>query len=292
MTRVGRVLLDAAAIWTAVACGAVGMIGAFGLSAVIGGVTATTASAQDCPPPAWNPDANGDGAVGLPDLLALLGVYNQNVAATDGPCGIFDQITFDGHNYPLVAIGDQCWFAENLRTATYANGDTIPGNLSYTAWTNPTEGAQAYYYQLEEYLATYGRLYNWLAVDDPRGVCPSGWHVPSDEEWKTLEMHLGMTEEEANDGGWRGTDEGDQIKSSPPHFTGTNTAGLSVTPGGWKDNYYGAFQFEGERAYFWTSTSYGGPNLAWFRYLDAAHSDIYRFNLDVAYGYSVRCMKN
>ena len=78
-------------------------------------------------------------------------------------------------------------------------------------------------------------LYNWYAVDDARGLCPSGWHVPTDGEYMTLEMALGMSESEANDTGWRGTDQGTQMKSSPsddPSWNGTNTSGFSALAGG------------------------------------------------------------
>ena len=128
---------------------------------------------------------------------------------------------YDGYTYDLVAIGDQCWFAENLRNEHYANGDAISGNLSGNDWISASygEGAQTIYGEgISEVgsgsedeaanLAAYGRLYNWYAVDDARGLCPSGWHVPSDAEWMTLEMELYMTESAANSVGWRGTDQG------------------------------------------------------------------------------------
>ena len=83
-------------------------------------------------------------------------------------------------------IGDQCWFAENLRSENYENGDAIPSNLGPFDWKNTVSGASA-----AHDLEVYGRLYNWYAVDDGRGLCPSGWHVPSDGEWTVLTDHLG-----------------------------------------------------------------------------------------------------
>ena len=105
-----------------------------------------------------------------------------------------------------------------MRNEHYANGDAIPGDLSNSEWENADDtnlGAQAIYNNDVSNLADYGRLYNWYAVDDARGLCPSGWHVPTDGEFMTLEMELGMSESEANDTGWRGTDQGTQMKSSP-----------------------------------------------------------------------------
>ena len=99
-----------------------------------------------------------------------------------------------------MQIGEQCWFAENLRNEHYANGDAIPGELSNSEWNadDTNLGAQAIYNNDASNLADYGRLYNWYAVDDARGLCPSGWHVPTDGEFMTLEMELGMSESEAN----------------------------------------------------------------------------------------------
>ena len=73
--------------------------------------------------------------------------------------------------------------AENLRTSKYRNGHAIPGNLSDDEWTSAISGAQAVYDNKKANLSTYGRLYNWYAVNDPRGLCPTGWHVPTDAEW-------------------------------------------------------------------------------------------------------------
>ena len=108
-------------------------------------------------------------------------------------------------------------------------------------------GAQAIYNNDASNLADYGRLYNWYAVDDARGLCPSGWHVPTDGEYMTLEMELGMSESEANGQGWRGTDQGTQMKSSAsdsPSWDGTNTSGFSGLAGGYR-SHSGDFYNEG-----------------------------------------------
>ncbi len=108
----------------------------------------------------------------------------------------------DGYSYSVVEIGDQCWFAENLRTENYTNGDAIPTGLSGSDWSATQNGAVAVYGEGNTscYDATslfevcdetvsldlYGRMYNWHAVNDTRGLCPNGWHVPTDEEWTQL----------------------------------------------------------------------------------------------------------
>ena len=136
-------------------------------------------------------DSNFDGCVQLNDLLDLLGAYGDCGAEESAwQCG--DPLEYQGYDYETVQNGEQCWFAENLRNANYENGDAIPSGLSDSDW--PTDsGAAAVYGEGESdclsfspdgdacdeawSLNEYGRLYNWYAVDDARGLCPSGWHV-------------------------------------------------------------------------------------------------------------------
>ena len=230
------------------------------------------------------------------------GNYNPEAVIEDdscvyGPseCGGASTVTFDGYTYDLVAIGDQCWFAENLRNEHYANGDAIPGDLSDGEWANADDtnlGAQAIYSNDESNLANYGRLYNWYAVDDARGLCPSGWHVPTDGEFMTLEMELGMSESEANDTGWRGTDQGSQMKSSPgdnPSWNGTNTSGFSGLAGGYRD-YNGDFSYGGDYGYFWSASAFG--TVAWLRQLYGGNTAVTRYSYYQRFGFSVRCVRD
>ena len=220
-------------------------------------------------------------------------------------CG--DDIGYDGYDYATVQIGEQCWFAENLRTEHYTNGDTIPGELSDSEWSNADDtnfGAQAVYGEGTSLvyggnddevtnLADYGRLYNWYAVDDGRGLCPSDWHVPTDEEFMTLEMELGMSESEANySSTWRGTNQGTQMKSSPedsPSWNGTNTSGFSGLAGG-RRNHLGHFDRESGYGYFW-SASIGGSS-GWYRGLGGDYSGVERSHLYWRVGASVRCVRD
>ena len=206
-------------------------------------------------------------------------------------CGGVSTVTFDGYTYELVAIGDQCWFAENLRTEHYTNGDAIPGELSDGEWENTTEGAQAVYDNDASSLADYGRLYNWYAVEDVRGLCPTGWHVPTDGEYMTLEMSFGMSESQANSWGWRGYVQGTQMKSSPsddPSWDGTNTMGFSALPGGQRD-YYGNFLDEGSEI-FWSSTPYDSDAIV--RILNTGSTVVRRHQGDRRSGFSVRCVRD
>ncbi|MBI1193800.1 MAG: hypothetical protein GC205_11605 [Bacteroidetes bacterium] len=95
-------------------------------------------------------------------------------------------VDVEGNVYSTVQIGSQCWMRENLKTGRYANGDSIPTGLTNSEWAMTLEGASCSYSDLIANENIYGRLYNWYAVDDPRSVCPAGWHVPTDAEWDVL----------------------------------------------------------------------------------------------------------
>ena len=207
-------------------------------------------------------------------------------------------VTFDGYTYDVVQIGDQCWFAENLRTRHYANGDEITGDLSKEEWTTTDSGARAVYGEGElsrekllENLKMYGGLYNWYAVDDERGLCPTGWHVPTDGEWMTLEMELGMTEAQANDIHGRGTDQGDQMKTTYGwDFPGTNSSGFSGLPGGARST-NGNFYNAGGNGNWWSSSPIGLFS-AWTRFMFFDGKRVYRLDGYRQIGFSVRCLRD
>jgi uncharacterized protein (TIGR02145 family) len=217
--------------------------------------------------------------------------FTYTCAPFFGDCG--DPVSYQGYDYATVLIGDQCWFAENLRSENYENGDAIPAGLSNSQWTSTTSGATAVYGESASILETYGRLYNWYAVDDERGLCPSGWHVPTDGEWMTMEMALGMSESEANSTGWRGTDQGTQMKTTygwNSGGNGTNSSGFSGLPGGIRFNFDGFFYSAGSNGNWWSSSPSGSD--AWFRYLDKYYEGVYRSYFDRRSGFSVRCVRD
>jgi uncharacterized protein (TIGR02145 family) len=230
---------------------------------------------------------------------ATAGNFNPDAVIDDGSCtygpeqcGGVSTVTYDGYTYDLVAIGEQCWFAENLRNTHYANGDAIPGELTDAEWSSTTSGAQTVYGEgsstcddelCDEVanLEVYGRLYNWYAVDDARGVCPSGWHVPTDGEYTELTDYLGGT-----------SVAGGQMKSSPsdsPNWDGTNSSGFSALPGGSRYN-NGNFSSVGDVAYFWSSSPSG--SLAWFRLLYSGGDDVSRDDYGQRNGFAVRCVRD
>jgi len=218
---------------------------------------------------------------------------NSCVWADGSPvCDFQNSFTYDGYTYDLVAIGDQCWFAENLRNEHYANGDAIPGGLNSSEWNETSNGAQAVFGDGTSpvingsedevaNLADYGRLYNWYAVDDSRGLCPSGWHVPSDVEFTTLTDGLGGE-----------LTAGEKMKSSPsdsPSWNGTNTSGFSGLGGGARFS-NGEFNNGGSEG-LWRSASANGAN-AWFRSLLGGSSEVGRWHTSSQSGFSVRCVRD
>ncbi len=138
-------------------------------------------------------------------------------------------------------------------------------------------------------------FYNWFAVDDDRGVCPEGWHVPSDTEYAELEIELGMSPDEVYDFLWRGTDEGGKLKEVgtanwySPNYA-TNETGFTALPGGYRNPVNGFSYDAGSAGYFWTSSiaTYG----AYQRGLWHGHADIHRAQGEYQTGYSVRCIEN
>lgn len=104
----------------------------------------------------------------------------------------------DSNSYKTVPIGNQCWMAQDLRTTSYRDGTTIPNITENSEWAGLSTGAWAYYANNDLNSDINGKLYNWFAVNDNKGICPAGWKIPSDDNWKTLEIELGMTVDEAN----------------------------------------------------------------------------------------------
>ncbi len=244
---------------------------------------------------AYPADINLDGCVQLNDLLDLLQAYGNcaEVAEESWQCG--DPLEYQGYDYATVLIGDQCWFAENLRSELYLNGDSIPTGLSGSEWDNTSSGAVAVYGEGSSYcfhtspdgdacdeswsLNEYGRFYNGYAVGDVRGLCPSGWHVATDGEWVVLTGHLGEV------------DAAEQMKTTYGWVdggNGTNASGFSGLPGGYYGN-DGSSATAGLSAY-WYSSSFWGTG-AWVRQLSSESSGVGRYpTQELGFGFSVRCV--
>jgi len=203
----------------------------------------------------------------------------------------------DGNVYQTVTIGTQVWMAENLKVTHYRNGDPIPNVTDAGTWSGLTTGAYCEQDNNPANVATYGRLYNWYAVTDSRNIAPTGWHVPTDEEIKQLEIYLGMSQTEADAAmRWRGTDEGGKLKEtgtthwSSPNTGATNESGFTALPGGYRRN-SGTFRGEGNIADFWCSMEYNESN-AWRHSLQYNTAQVFRGFYAKEGGLSIRCVKD
>ena len=261
-------------------------------SAACGEGTVWDSASQSCL--AWNDcpsDLDGDGIVGVNDLLALLADFGTECPpeVAEWTCG--DPVDYHGYDYATVQIGEQCWFAENLKTEQYQNGDSIPGDLSSAQWTNTVSGAQAVYGDDEGNLDLYGRLYNGYAMADARALCPTNWHVPSDEDWGVLEIELGLDESELLLIGERGDDEGTQLKASTsdtPSWDGSNTSGFSAVANGYRHN-HGYYQHLNFNSHYWTQTA-SDEGVFYIRTLQNSVDGIIRLTRVANSGYTVRCV--
>ena len=195
----------------------------------------------------------------------------------------------DNNTYKTVKIGDQCWFAEDLRYDCSREGYNNIG--TGTSWSGTNNcGNQGSGYN--------GLLYQWpvamkgSTVEGSQGLCPEGWHIPTDDEWKTLEMYLGMTQDEVDKSNvMRGTNEGNKLKGLTHSWcTGTSgcgESGFNASPASYR-NTDGSLHGVGSHGNWWASAS--SDSNAWYRSLNSDNAGVYRFSNSLAHGRSVRCL--
>jgi uncharacterized protein (TIGR02145 family) len=190
----------------------------------------------------------------------------------------------DGNTYATIQIGKQVWMAENLRTARYRNGDPIPNVTGDRKWKGLSSGAWCHFRNDQKYELPYGKLYNWYAVVDRRGICPRGWHVPSDAEWTILINHLGG---ENMAGG--------KLKSrtlwDAPNTGATNGSGFTGHPGGYRSDGNGFFLYLGRYGYWWSASEIG-TEYAWFRFLNYYNEGVSRYSNVKRNGFCLRCVRD
>jgi uncharacterized protein (TIGR02145 family) len=207
----------------------------------------------------------------------------------------------DNQEYSTIEMGTQCWMAEDLMYT--GNGclsnswnEAIPLNAcrlnGNSAGTIANATSPSVHYQ-------WGVTMNWDGANpvDPtglagtQGICPNGWGVPSDNDFKILEMHLGMTQAQADATNWRGTSEGDRLKANPPYWcnsaTGCASSGFNALPAGYR-NTTDSLYYVGTNADWWSSSPSGSN--AWSRFLFSGNSLVARVSYSQAYGFSVRCL--
>jgi uncharacterized protein (TIGR02145 family) len=207
----------------------------------------------------------------------------HNPAKTYG--SMIDQ---QGNVYKTILIGTQDWMAENLKTSIYQNGEPIATNLTDEEWQNTINsqiGAWVFYNKDSQYECPYGKLYNWYAVADPRHVCPTGWHVPTDAEWTTLTNYLGG--EVVAGGKMKST--GTQYWIAP-NTDATNESGFSGLPGEFRFS-SGVLLNLGYKGIWWSSSDFNTYS-AWECGLDYEDDGAYQNVGDKQYGFSVRCLRD
>jgi uncharacterized protein (TIGR02145 family) len=189
----------------------------------------------------------------------------------------------DGNVYHSITIGTQVWMVENLKTTKYRNGDPIP-NVTEDTWGNLTTGAYCNYNNNANNSTTYGRLYNWFAVNDSRNIAPTGWHVPNDAEWATLTNYLvgngvaGGKLKEKGTTHWQS-----------PNIGATNESNFTALPGGYRLE--GGFVYIGKAGCWWSTTVYNTPD-ACYQNLWYDSEGLGFGNYSLVAGYSVRCLRD
>jgi uncharacterized protein (TIGR02145 family) len=194
----------------------------------------------------------------------------------------------NGHVYKTIKIGDQWWMAENLQTKYYQNGDAIPYVTDDSIWINLRTGAFCHYDNDNSYVATYGRLYNWYAVNDYRNIAPIGWHIPNDSDWQILIDYLGGESVAGGKMKEIGTEHWDS-----PNTGATNLSGFFALPGGFRSFFRGVYGAMGYSGDWWSASiqSYINAPVKNFS-LNSNSSSITNNNIIPIMGYSVRCVKN
>ena len=217
-----------------------------------------------------------------PSVGFTTAIFNPNINYNT----VTDQ---NGNVYKTVIIGSQTWMAENLRATCFRNGDPLPEITDSITWGNLSTAAYCNYNNTRntDTIATYGRLYNWFAVNDDRNIAPDGWHVATHEEWMTMVNHL----------------QGDSIAGGllkemginhwdNPNKGATNESGFTALPGGQQRSYWG-FSEMGEYGYWWSASE--GSEVdenAWHIHLCTRYILVGGCECGKVNGYAVRCVKD
>lgn len=215
--------------------------------------------------------------------------------ATNIPCPGTPTVEYEGKVYNTIQVFSQCWLKENLNV-----GVMIPGELDMT----DNDTIEKYCYDNDPANCDYyGGLYQWdetmqySVLPEAQGICPPGWHLPTDEEWKVLagaaDSQFGIGDQIWDEIGYRGFDAGKNLKTiSGWNYggNGTDIFGFSGLPGGY--SWLGIYYNDGYHGDYWSTTKYGYDS-AWYIKLLYNDPGVYRFNdYDLEVGFSVRCLKD
>jgi uncharacterized protein (TIGR02145 family) len=215
--------------------------------------------------------------------------------ATNIPCPGTPTVEYEGQVYNTIQIFSQCWLKENLNVGIMIPGTMEPSNngiIEKYCYNNSPDSC-----------TKYGGLYQWNEMmqyttqQGAQGICPTGWHMPTDEEWKVLEgaadIQYGIGDSIWDSFGGRGYDASTNLRTTSGwnyNGNGTDLFGFSGRPGGYRDN-YGGFADIGLAGYWWASSEVGNDD-AWFRGLGYSYPGVYRLNDSREHGFSVRCLRD
>ena len=245
-------------------------------------------------------------------LLCMLALQYSCEPPCPEPIEFDTIIDYEGNKYNTIQFGDQRWMVNNLKTTHYADGTEIPLVESTSDWEDLGYDEKAYCFynnSTNNEARIYGALYTWPAAmngtqgsdnnsSEVQGVCPDGWHLPSDSEWKELEIFLGMAPDTVDTIGLRGINIGSKLASSSEGWSDGSlesnpvfgSSGFNAKPGGGR-RYDGTFGHKGDNANFWTATEYSNIR-AWGRHIYSSYSTVHRYMNAKSDGFSVRCVKD
>ncbi|MBK7174704.1 MAG: fibrobacter succinogenes major paralogous domain-containing protein [Bacteroidales bacterium] len=212
-------------------------------------------------------------------FLFLIGCEKSS---TDDP-QVFKVIDIDGNKYDTIHIGTQVWLKQNLKVTHYRNGDPVEPILKDSDWFYSESGAWCCYNNDTNNIPIYGCLYNLYAAKDPRGLCPQGWHTPTEDEWRTLVSFLDF------EGGYKLREQGTE-HWKPTNAGATNSTGFTALPGGKRNPGDASFAEIGSSAYFWTDIIVATTTGDFPRQLMFNENYVNRACYSPKDGLSVRCI--
>jgi len=253
-------------------------------------------------------DINQDSYLNIIDIVILVDIIlnPETLGCTDpntinfDPLAIYEDgsceyegilIDIDGNLYQILAIGSQVWMIENLNVTHYKNGDVIPNITDINQWGNLTEGAYSYYDNDPQLSNIYGKLYHGFTIDDDRGICPDGWHIPVPTEWTQMMNYLGSWIYASGKMKSTGTHENGDGYWHEPNTGATNESGFSAHPGGLRSS-NNEFEDINNKAFFWSTRQ--GDYGYYYAYELTYHSQSVdeHDNLAPRFGLSVRCVRD
>lgn len=219
----------------------------------------------------------------LAAVVLLVAISCKKETSSFQSSTIDDKNSMQQNTIASVTIGTQVWMEKNLNVSRYRNGDKIPQVKDAANWAKLTTGAWCWYNNDSATGSVYGKLYNWYAINDSRGLAPAGWHIPSDSEWLTTAAFLG-------------TPVAQKMKERgithwfDPNIDATNSTGFTALGGGYRST-SGQFCYINYLGLWWTSTDYD-TKVAWYRRMLCYSGCLDRWRFQKLMGFSVRCIRD